>query len=430
MLKAGNENGKYHFEFRIKGLSWLDLHLDYQKSNGSPHKGLMENFLMAENDSVHIKLVPRESPIQNALGQYDNGDPIIPDTWIVTASGKGSDKYNAKQFLDSFVDTTIAVYKRGDKSDLANLGKLSFSEITKQLNAMSLGDSAFCSEQASGVLVANALGKIKMRMAKDLRNGNFTDIPEYLEIVEFSEKDYTSTDLLKFAKSPIFQQYLEAYFLMKLQFQQQSKDLAAGYFLIKENIKYPELREKVITNFLMHRFHFDPSAKILEDARYWMNDTLCVPVIIRLGNTIKGENIEFSLPDLAGKMHYRKDYQGKIVLIDFWFMSCAPCKAFMKNYLRPLAEHFKDDERFQIITISIDDRHIFEKSVRLVDFLPVPGLHLYTNGLRTKHPLIKSLEIHSYPRPFLLDKEGRIVATKNDFKELGSIIKLVDQYLK
>src|SRR5690606_7595523 len=54
LLKAHNENGKYHFDFDLDGLSWMSLYLDYQKGKGHPMHGIIEKFLVADGDSLTL----------------------------------------------------------------------------------------------------------------------------------------------------------------------------------------------------------------------------------------------------------------------------------------------------------------------------------------------------------------------------------------
>jgi hypothetical protein len=83
-----------------------------------------------------------------------------------------------------------------------------------------------------------------------------------------------------------------------------------------------------------------------------------------------------------------------------------------------------------VVTISTDDRVSLEKGLINNDFIPNDALHLYTEGKRFQHPLLKTLGVQSFPQPFLLDRQGKIIATKNDLKDMSSIIELVEQYLE
>lgn len=430
VLKAGNENGKYNFEFKIEGLNWLDLHLDYQKSGGNPSKGVLENFLVAADDSLIIRLLPKEAAYQGAMGQYENGWPIIPNSWQVRVDGRGKEKFEAKLFLDSLVGVGIQGFRKGGLQSLQILADFTFETLKDRLKQYEVKPFLETNILAQEILIANALGTLLESLTRNLKNGNFKEMaPSYLPFVIFDESAYSQAELYAISKSPQYQSYLEHWFLLKSDLKFKNANNAIRYQLIKDGLTYPSLRAKVATSYLMKRFQYETSDSLLIDIRSWVKEGLSMQILDRLGASTKGKQVDFSLPDAANMMHHRDEFLGKVVLVDFWYMGCMPCRAFMKNILGPVAERFKNDKRFEIITISIDNFSDFQNAVGINDFLPPRALHLYTDNQKSKHPLVKNLGINSYPRPFLLNKEGKIVATKGDMVDLESIIKLIEQEL-
>ena len=59
---------------------------------------------------------------------------------------------------------------------------------------------------------------------------------------------------------------------------------------------------------------------------------------------------QFTLKDLNGRTVRLSDYQGKVVLINFWATWCPPCRAEMPDLVRLQREHGK--EGFQIIGVT------------------------------------------------------------------------------
>ena len=67
-----------------------------------------------------------------------------------------------------------------------------------------------------------------------------------------------------------------------------------------------------------------------------------------LGQEVKAP--QFKLRDLNGRTVRLSDYQGKVVLINFWATWCPPCRAEMPDLVRLQREHGK--EGLQIIGVT------------------------------------------------------------------------------
>ncbi|MGN7784828.1 TlpA family protein disulfide reductase [Niabella sp. 22666] len=62
---------------------------------------------------------------------------------------------------------------------------------------------------------------------------------------------------------------------------------------------------------------------------------------------------DFEVIDMSGKKVRLSDFQGKTVIIDFWFTTCGPCLGAMANYNR-VASFFKDSANIAILSVCID----------------------------------------------------------------------------
>ena len=63
---------------------------------------------------------------------------------------------------------------------------------------------------------------------------------------------------------------------------------------------------------------------------------------------------EFNLPDLTGKAHSNKEWQGKIQIINFWATWCAPCRKEIPEFIAFQSKYA--DKNVQFIGIAIDDK--------------------------------------------------------------------------
>ncbi|MBI5343777.1 MAG: TlpA family protein disulfide reductase [Deltaproteobacteria bacterium] len=64
------------------------------------------------------------------------------------------------------------------------------------------------------------------------------------------------------------------------------------------------------------------------------------------------DSMDFTLPDLDGKVSSLRDYRGKVVFLNFWATWCKPCEEEMPS-MQALYESLKD-KPFEIVAVSVD----------------------------------------------------------------------------
>lgn len=64
---------------------------------------------------------------------------------------------------------------------------------------------------------------------------------------------------------------------------------------------------------------------------------------------------DFELKDYKGNVWKLGNFDGKVLVIDFWATWCGACIANLPAYVE-LASQYKDNDKIQFITISIDSR--------------------------------------------------------------------------
>ncbi len=76
---------------------------------------------------------------------------------------------------------------------------------------------------------------------------------------------------------------------------------------------------------------------------------------------------EFTLQDIEGKMRNINEWDGKVILVNFWATWCPPCKKEIPDFMA-LQDQY-GEKGFQIIGVAIDD----EESVK--DFADTLGMN-------------------------------------------------------
>ena len=112
--------------------------------------------------------------------------------------------------------------------------------------------------------------------------------------------------------------------------------------------------------------------------------------------------------------------KGKVVLVDFWATWCGPCVAEIPRLKRLYKElHPKG---FEIVGVSQDD----DKGVldAFVDENEIPWIQTFEPLERGQdHPLASKYGVVQIPTLFLIDREGRLVATKLRGKALEAKVR-------
>lgn len=123
---------------------------------------------------------------------------------------------------------------------------------------------------------------------------------------------------------------------------------------------------------------------------------------------------DFTENDTANKPITLSGLRGHYVLIDFWASWCHPCRGENPNLVKQY-ELYKD-KGFQILSVSLDDH-----ADRWKDAIDKDGLHwLQVSDLHGwNNAACKLYAIRAVPSSFLVDPQGKIVATGLRGEELA-----------
>jgi len=80
---------------------------------------------------------------------------------------------------------------------------------------------------------------------------------------------------------------------------------------------------------------------------------LLVVFVFLFAGSVMAEPVEYSLPDLDGKMHSLADYKGKWVIVNYWATWCPPCQEEIPDLVNFHDKH-KDTDAV-VLGINLED---------------------------------------------------------------------------
>ena len=125
---------------------------------------------------------------------------------------------------------------------------------------------------------------------------------------------------------------------------------------------------------------------------------------VKSENFKEGEKINlFSAEDIDGKKLKSKELAGKVVVINFWFIGCPPCRTEIPA-LNDLALKYRNDPDVVFIAIALDGEGDIRRFVKSSPF----NYHLVSDG---KY-FAGLYRIHLFPTNLVLDKGEKCCFTR------------------
>ncbi len=116
---------------------------------------------------------------------------------------------------------------------------------------------------------------------------------------------------------------------------------------------------------------------------------------------------DIEMADIEGNTRKLSDLRGKVVLIDFWASWCGPCRRENPNVVKAYAEY--KDKGFEVFSVSLD-----KTPDRWAAAIEQDGL-VWDNHVSDlkgwQNAAAKLYDVHSIPATFLIDQEGKVVAS-------------------
>lgn len=112
---------------------------------------------------------------------------------------------------------------------------------------------------------------------------------------------------------------------------------------------------------------------------------------------------DFALENENGEVVTLESFKGKVIYMDFWFGACGPCQAnFQKTTM--VKKYFANDD-VVFLMVSIDGKNVWDDARKKENII---GYHVFTQGKKAQHGVIKDYKVFTYPKTYIVDKNGRI----------------------
>ncbi|HEY0067200.1 MAG TPA: TlpA disulfide reductase family protein [Flavisolibacter sp.] len=132
----------------------------------------------------------------------------------------------------------------------------------------------------------------------------------------------------------------------------------------------------------------------------------------------------FNAHDINGEKLNLRNLKGKIVVLNFWFVDCRPCRLEIPD-LNELVDSFKTNDQVIFAAIALDDRTTLENFLKLTPF----HYRIVDNG----RFIADGYRVRSYPTHVVIDQEGKVyfhttgLASNTVYWVRKSINELLDQ---
>ncbi len=240
----------------------------------------------------------------------------------------------------------------------------------------------------------------------DLVDNQFDD--EY-----FSFLDDLKYDQMEFVQLPSYASFITALVYHKAD-NSYNSTLQEKMAVLNKYLKNPEAKENAIYDQLLFQLKYLG----IEGAEKEYNDFMTGSKKNTYKETLKGLYNDWKLLskgnmapiingiDKDGNEVSTADLKGKVLYIDVWATWCGPCVGEIP-YLDAIREKYKDDNKFKVISISIDKDK--QKWLTYLNEKHSTGTHWWVEDAFGSE-VCKDYLIKGIPRFILIDAEGKIIS--------------------
>ena len=360
-------------------------------------------------------------PWQKALVFDDKGVAVLENPEITERKELIVELEERKEFFFAIVEPgqtlTITIQLKDGKSQVSYTGK--YAAECEYMNAEEADYKAlnkmigiFPAEKQAMLLQKNELTHLKNRMTirkaeVTAQGGNFRKDAEYQGML--SQVDINDP------------KYRDEFFLNSYIYNMMTHDVKKEGEVTEETLEYIDCVWKNIPSLENRRSligalsfsAFLPEKKI-DAQRLWnavqglgdeQLNNMFKEVIEEKLLAAKGKKCpDFTFNDINGHQHHISEFYGKVLYLDYWATWCHPC-VWEIPFFEKLYQEYKNDERIQFISFSLDD-NVEKWKAKLKKDNPEWAQFILTKA--DQQFLQKEMGIAGIPRFIVLNADGTI----------------------
>lgn len=144
--------------------------------------------------------------------------------------------------------------------------------------------------------------------------------------------------------------------------------------------------------------------------------------VVEIPEADRGEPIDFSGTTESGTAVSSADYAGEVLVVNFWYAGCGPCRAEAK-YLEQVAQEYEGDGA-QFLGLNIYDQPETAASFAKTYSVSYPSL-IAIDDAPLKLAFAAAAPLSATPVTLVLDREGRVAARIISQLEDASILSTI-----
>jgi len=119
------------------------------------------------------------------------------------------------------------------------------------------------------------------------------------------------------------------------------------------------------------------------------------------GPAVEGQAApDFRFKDQSGQQFSLSDFRGKVVLINFWFTTCSPCREEIPS-LQSLLRQI-DTANLKLLALSVDDSWASVNGFMRENGISIPVFADFDKQISSRYGTFK------FPETYVVDKKGRV----------------------
>jgi len=139
---------------------------------------------------------------------------------------------------------------------------------------------------------------------------------------------------------------------------------------------------------------------------------LLLAILLLCTSAAHAQSANFIVKDEQGKVINTAAQKGKVIFLNFWALSCAPCKAEMRT-IDQLRDHFKNDTDVLILPVDVDSD--LPNSTAFMQQHGY-GLRIYTIGGVVSQDYFHGI----LPTTLVIGKDGKVARFTEGGNDYGS----------